>query len=239
MIILAADTSTSILSVAVCQDGRVLAETATACGRAHSERLMDTVGWVLRESGLELGQIEALAISSGPGSFTGLRVGAAAFKGLALALQAKGRGVPLVSVPTLDAMVRGGLLLNGHVCVMLDARMREVFTAAYRVQNGVRIKLTSDRVCGLAEALEPVMGECDVLFLGDGAILYEDAIRRHMPGAVFAPETFSIPRAAAVADEALARLASGDNADPRAMSPVYLRKSQAEIAREVKQAAQA
>ena len=129
--------------------------------------------------------------------------------------------------------------MNGHLCVMLDARMREVFTAAYRVHHGVRVKLTPDRVCSLVDALEPVMGESDVLFTGDGSILYEDVIREYMPGAVFAPEGFSIPRAAAVAAEARARLAGGDSADPRVMSPVYLRKSQAEIAREAKQAVQA
>ena len=96
MIIVAGDTSTSINTVAVCRDDAILAETVVDCGRTHAERLLDTITWVLGEAAMSLNQVDALAISTGPGSFTGLRVGLATWKGLAL-----GQDLPLVGVPTL------------------------------------------------------------------------------------------------------------------------------------------
>jgi tRNA threonylcarbamoyladenosine biosynthesis protein TsaB len=228
-IILAADTTTGINTVAVCQaaspdDCRILAETITESHRLHSERLIATVDCVLTEAGLRLEEVTALAISNGPGSFTGLRIGAATWKGLALA-----RRLPLVAVPTLDAMTRLGAFRDGTVCPLIDARMKEVFGAVYRFKNGIREKCTPDRVCpveSLLEGLEP-----PVFVLGDGARIYRERIAACLPDAVYVEGLCAAPRASAVAAEAACLLAAGVDTDPAHVSPVYLRKSQAEVNR--------
>ena len=230
MKILAADTSTSINTVAVVDDDRVLAEVVVACGRTHSERLIGTVDWVLEQASLSLEDVDALAISIGPGSFTGLRVGLATWKGLAL-----GTGLPLAGVPTLDAMSRLGALHEGVVCCMLDARMQEVFGAAYRFEGGSRVKLIDDCVCSPEALLERLEGK--VLFLGDGAAVYRDVVVQQVPEAVFAPACMPVPRAAAVAREALGVLSAGQVGNAADVAPVYLRKSQAEQAAAARRAA--
>ena len=230
MKILAADTSTSINTVAVCDDGRVLAEIIVECGRSHSERLIDTVDWVLAEAGLKIEDMDALAISVGPGSFTGVRVGVATWKGLAL-----GARLPLAPVPTLDAMTRLGAFREGLLCPLLDARMREVFGAVYRFTNGRREKLTPDRVCPVDSLLDEIDG--DAVFLGNGVELYRERILERRPGAAFAPAICSVPRASAVAAEARALIEQGVCTDAALVSPVYLRKSQAEMNRARREAA--
>lgn len=224
MLILAADTSTSINTVALCAENRILAETTVDCGRAHSERLIETIDWVLREAGVALRGVDLLAISSGPGSFTGLRVGVAAFKGLALAAE-----LPLVAVPTLDALMRHALSCEGVVCPLIDARMKEVFGAAYRVEDQQRQKLTADLVAPVESVLE--YAGTAPLVLGDGATVYRERILAKTPGAIFAPPYHANPRASLVAFEAMTLIKSGASTDPAAVSPVYLRKSQAEEAK--------
>jgi len=221
MRILAADTTTAINTVAVCEDGRVLAETVSACGRAHAERLLATVDWVLAEAGIGLGDLDGLAISIGPGSFTGLRVGAATWKGLALA-----QGLPLVPVPTLDAMTRLGAFRDVEVCPLLDARMGEVFGAVYRFEGAARTKLTEDRVCPVEAILEA--SSDGAVFLGDGATAYRDRILARRPEAAFVAPWCAVPRASAVAAEAAVLIEQGVSTDAAQVSPVYLRKSQAE-----------
>lgn len=221
MFILAADTSTSINTVCLARSGHILAETVVLSGRKHSERLLETVDWVLAEAGMGLGQIDTLAVSVGPGSFTGLRVGIATWKGLALA-----QGLPLVGVPTLDAMTGLGVFRDGIVCPLLDARMHEVFGAVYSYRNGIRTKLTPDRVCSIEEFLKEVPETA--VFLGDGSALYADRIRQRFPEAFFAPEHCSVPRASAVAAEAFQLVQDGASTEPGAVVPIYLRKSQPE-----------
>lgn len=227
-VILAADTTTSINSVAVCRGPQLLAESVVDCQRLHSERLLATVEWVLQEAQLTLGDVELLAISIGPGSFTGLRIGAATWKGLAL-----GRQLPLMGVPTLDAMTRLGLFDNAVVCPLLDARMREVFGALYRFRSGQREKIGPDRVCPVedlaGEAVKTAAEEnVPLWFFGDGALVYRERIIARAPEANFAPAWWGVPRASAVAAEALAMRERGVTADAANVSPVYLRMSQPE-----------
>lgn len=238
--ILAADTSTTVNTVALCRrildssgapEMVLLAETVVECRRLHSERLLATVEWVLREAGVDLDAVDMLAISIGPGSFTGLRIGAATWKGLAFGLQK-----PLVGVPTLDAMTQMILCESGLVCPLLDARMKEVFGAVYRFEAGRREKVEPERACAIETLLElPVFSSgfegISPLFLGDGARLYRERILTALPAARFAPGPLSVPRASAVAAEAFARLDAGDYGDAALVAPVYLRQSQAEILR--------
>lgn len=226
MIILSADTSTTINTVAVCAEGEVLAESVVRCGRTHAERLLDTVTWVLEEAGLALEKVGALAVSVGPGSFTGLRVGLATWKGLAL-----GQNLPLVGVSTLGAMSRIPGPIDGIICPVLDARMGEVFAAAYRINGDQREQVLPDCVAPIETVAEKLRHRKVTMF-GDGVGVYRKRIAASMPDARFLPEILWPPRASAVAEEAREMLQAGCNADPEAAHPVYLRKSQAEQNRE-------
>lgn len=234
-LILAAETSTAINSVAILRDEVLLAEAVLDGRRLHSERLLPTVDWLLGEAGLTLRDIELLAVSTGPGSFTGLRIGAATWKGLALA-----NDLPLVAVPTLDAMTRlcpGGS--GSCLAVVLDARMKEVFTAVYQFKGGCRVKVIDDQACSIESLLDQIAAldgfdEGGLTLLGDGADLYRPVITARFPGAILAASAQGSPRASAVALEALALQAAGACTDAALVSPVYLRKSQAEINRDLK-----
>lgn len=225
MLVLAADTSSPVLSVALADESRLLAETYVECGRAHSERLLSTIAWVLDQAGVSQGEIEVFAVSVGPGSFTGLRIGVAAFKGLALA-----HGRPLFGVPTLPAMAQASGIRNGDVCVLLDARMNEVFGAVYSYAAGVRSEVVPMQAAPVETILEHT--SADTLFVGAGASEYADAIRSAFPGAAFGHVGLNHPRAGSLIAEAQSLLAAGDPGDAAAVAPVYLRGSQAEEARQ-------
>jgi tRNA threonylcarbamoyladenosine biosynthesis protein TsaB len=225
MKLLAGDTSTSVNTVAVLDGDRVLAETVVESGRTHTERLLGTIDWVLGQAGITLDALDVLAVSVGPGSFTGLRVGLATWKGLAA-----GSGLGLIGVPTLDAMTRVNVFRDAFVCPLLDAKMGEVFGAVYSFTAGTRRKLTEDRACPVDDILAGLDGE--IVFLGDGAEKYRERIERRIQRAVFVPGPFSVPRASAVALEAQAMLDADVSTDPAAVVPVYLRRSQAEMARD-------
>lgn len=221
MKILAADTCTAFNAVAVCEDGAILAETLVSCGRAHAERLIPTADWVLEEAGVRLQDIDLLAVTIGPGSFTGVRIGVATWKGLALAAHK-----PLIGVPTLDAMSRLAATCDGTVCPLLDARMKEVYGAIYQFTNGTRTKTSPDRVCTV-ESLLADLPDSPIL-LGDGVAMYHDRILAMRPNAQIVEPLHLHPRAAAVALEAETLLATGAATDAALVAPVYLRQSQAE-----------
>jgi tRNA threonylcarbamoyladenosine biosynthesis protein TsaB len=243
--ILAADTSTSINTVALCrgegdsstQDApniTLLAETVVESNRLHAERMITTVQWVLEEARLTMDDIDLLAVSHGPGSFTGVRIGVATWKGLAL-----GKNIPLVAVPTLDAMtwLHGGD--HGLICPLLDARMKEVYSALYRSSAKQQKKLIPDQVGSMGNLLRQIKEQMTdahepVSFLGDGASLYRAQIMESMPEAHFVPAIASLPRASAVAAEGYTRMRAGASTDAALVAPLYLRKSQAEVNREKK-----
>lgn len=234
-LVLAAETSTAINSVALLRDEALLAEAVIDGRRLHSERLLPTVDWLLGEAGLTLRDIELLAIAIGPGSFTGLRIGAATWKGLALA-----NDLPLVAVPTLDAMTRLCPCAPAScLAIVLDARMKEVFAAVYRFEGGRRVKVIEDRACAIETLLDQIAGldgfaETGLTLMGDGADLYRGVLAARFPRAAIAAPAQGAPRASAVALEALALQAGGACTDAALVSPVYLRKSQAEINRDLK-----
>jgi tRNA threonylcarbamoyladenosine biosynthesis protein TsaB len=209
----------------------VLAETTVDCHRRHSERLLASVDWALNEASLSMDDMDALAISIGPGSFTGLRIGAATWKGLAFA-----KKLPLIAVPTLDALARQSLAWNGLVCPCLDARMKEVFAAIFQAREGRFTEAAPPQACSMETLLShPVWrdgcGAAPPLFLGDGAQLYRDEIIEAMPQARFADAPALLPRASAVAAEAFRLWRAGAQTEGALAAPLYLRQSQAEVNR--------
>lgn len=233
-LMLAGDTSTGYCTVALCQCDKnkpsciPISTMGLDSRHLHSERLLEAVEGVLEKAGTELQSLSCLAMTTGPGSFTGLRVGLSFWKGLALALQ-----LPLVSVPTLDALARMNAFPQGTLVPLLDARMKEVFGAVYRFQNGCREKIVPDQAASVDFFIETALSApAPLVFLGDGAQRYENEIRSRAPEAMIAEVHCGLPRADAVAAEALDLWLTQTEHNPADAVPLYHRLSQAEQAKE-------
>ena len=189
----------------------------------HSERLMPTVDLLMREAGLDFGRLSGIAVAIGPGSFTGLRIGLASAKGLALA-----SALPLFGIPTLEAMARNLPFSRHPVCPMLNARKREVYWALYRFEGERLIRIASEAVSPPEEVANRIRGE--TVFLGDGAAEFAEALRRILgEKAIFAPPYARNARASVVAEMGMERLRKGERDDLAGLVPLYVRRSEAEI----------
>jgi len=226
MKVMAIETSTMLGGVAVMDSEQgLLAEARVSVRAALSERLMIAVDFVLGQSSLGLGDIDALAVSSGPGSFTGLRVGLGTVKGLAFAT-----GLPVAAVPTLEAYAMCLPYCRHPVCPMLDARKKEVYTAVFlHGDDGLR-RVLPERATRAGDLAAMLMEYEAVVFVGQGAELYRREIEERLgPRALFAPPRLMTPSPAAVAEAGLARALRGEYSDPAFLSPFYIRKSEAEL----------
>ncbi len=218
MRLLAVDTSTLAGGVALLDGDRLRAEYLLDVTATHSERLMPAIDRVLADAGWAPENLEALAVAVGPGSFTGLRIGLAAVKGLALAL-----GLPIAAVPTLDAMAEALPFAGLPVCPVLDARKGEVYGCLYRWDGG-RMRREWEYVALAPDALAARLTE-PVILLGDGASLIRS------PHARLAPPHRRVPSPAAVALLGRARLAEAQIVAAGELVPIYLRPSEAELKR--------
>ena len=229
MYILGIETATKTGGVAIVSESGVLAEYTLNIEATHSERLMSTVDRVLKDTGFTLANIDGYGVSIGPGSFTGLRIGLAAIKGLAFAT-----GKPVAAVPTLKALAWNIAFARYPVCPLLDARKKEVYAGLYRYDGRSLIQEMSDTVISLEEMAGKMTGE--VLFTGEGARLFAvDIIKSFGDRAHFAPLSSSVPSAASVAEIALMMLKGGEQTDPDALVPMYIRRPEAEVAWEKRQ----
>lgn len=220
MLLLTIETSTPRERVAVVRDGRVLSELARTVGRGHTEVLLGAVEQVLAASGVGVPDLDAVAVSIGPGRFSGLRVGLATAKGLSVPT-----GVPVAPVPTLAALAESARPLEGLVCPMLDARRGEVYGALFRL--GARRERMLDDAALSAEDLAALVREAapgeDVVFLGSGARAGESAIERAMGGAaVFRDPGIDAPTPLAMAS-VVEEGGLPDPGDVALLEPVYLR----------------
>ena len=225
MKILAIDTSSMVASAAVMDGQKLLAEYIVNHKRTHSEQLMPIIEKVLESSGTSIREIDAIAVASGPGSFTGLRIGAATAKGLAHAL-----GIKIVGVPTLDGLAFNLPHCQGIICPIMDARRNQVYTALYKWDRGGFYKLMPHCAIALSELLEEIKRrEERVVFLGDGVPVHRETIRKELGDrADFAPKNADRQRASSIAELALQALERGEGQDAESFVPFYLRKSQAE-----------
>ncbi len=224
MYILGIDTSTDILSAAVCTETETLAEISFDAERSHAERIIETIESVLSEANVSLRILDILGVSRGPGSFTGVRIGVATMKGLAL-----GAGKPLIGVSTLRAMAHLADSGATHVCPLIDARINEVYGAIYRRSQQEWIAEMPDCVGPIESIVASAPENCVVL--GDGTIRYADRLRAAAPHLRVLSAEKGRPSGAAVAREALAAFRAGNTGEPALVLPVYLRKSQPEEAR--------
>ena len=218
MRVLAVETATLSGGAALLDGERVVGEYTLDVRLTHSERLMAAIDQLLSDAGWTARELEGLAVSVGPGSFTGLRVGLSTVKGLALAL-----AIPVAAVPTLDAMAAMLPYASLPVCPVLDARKREVYASLYR-WDGDGMRREWDYLAVAPDDLARRLDE-PVIVLGDGA----DAIRSPLAHRIQPPRRGPAP--AVVGALGLARLAIGDTVAMADLAPIYLRPSEAELKR--------
>ena len=225
MIILGIETATHAGSVSLVDEERQIALYELDSRRSHSGRLLGAIKRILQDAALTLRDIHGIAVSIGPGSFTGLRIGLSTAKGLCLANE-----FPLAVVCTLDAMASRFPFSRVPVCPMLDARKKEVYAALYNVEDEEPTRLIEPRAIAPDEFLEGISESA--VFLGTGAQLYRQRILEKLRDrALFAPVDLSRPSGAAVARLGLKLLRDGECADLDTIEPTYLRASEAQLAR--------
>jgi len=224
MKVLGIDTSTPCGSIGLIEGDQILCEYSVNRKMSHSERVLKTIDRVLEDSGISIGDVDGFAISRGPGSFTGLRIGVSVVKGLALAT-----GRRVAGVSTLDALAQNARYFPHLICPLLDARKGEVYTALYRsTEKKGLTKFAPEMAIKPRDLLGRIEGE--VLFLGDGVYTYGDLIRRELGDmAHIAPFPFNFVRGAVVAQLGRRSLEKGEYLDLEGFTPQYLRKSDAEL----------
>jgi len=224
-IILALETATLCGSVALVTANRCLAEFSLQTGETHSRRLLAGVDWLLQETGIDWPAIDAVAVSLGPGSFTGLRIGLATAKGLAMA-----GGAELIGVGTLDGLA-AQLFAAGEIliCPVLDARKKEVYCGFYKCGSLGRPRLLEEYIVIDPEALCARIHE-PVVLLGDGAAAYGELFREKLAGLLLIPPANAyFPRAATIGVLALDKWQKHEFLDPAGAEPIYIRRSEAEL----------
>lgn len=224
MKVLGIDTSTSCGSVGLVEDGEVISDFVLRIPVTHSERLLRAIEFVLRETRSPIQEIDGWAISLGPGSFTGLRIGVGTVKGLALST-----GKPVVGVPSLDVLASQIPFTSYLICPILDARKKEVYTAFYRYEENGSLKRESDYQALQPEHLAKKINE-RTIFIGDGVKTYGEFLRRALPLFAILPSIpFHFPHGAMVATLGAQLLQKGETLNLSAFTPLYLRPSEAEI----------
>lgn len=225
MKILALDSSGLVASVAIVEDDVVVAEYTTDFKKTHSQTLLPMLDEIVRMTELDLKEIDAIAVSAGPGSFTGLRIGSATAKGLGLALDK-----PLIGIPTVDALAFNLYGTDKLICPIMDARRSQVYTGLYEYVNNTFTVLKEQRAITIAELLEELKGmKREVIFLGDGVPVHREVIKETLrDNCSFAPAHVSKQRAAAVGVLGTIYFAEGKVESAKEHEPEYLRVSQAE-----------
>lgn len=204
----------------------LLCEAAVNTKLTHSQTLMPMITDMLKNAGLSLSDIDGLAVAAGPGSFTGVRIGVAAVKGMAFP-----QDLPCVSVSTLEGMAArfDGVPYTGHILTAMDARCQQIYTALFRSENGVITRLTPDEALPLTEVGQRLTGEtAPVLVVGDGAALCYAALKETVPGLCLAPVGLRLQHATGIARAAVTHIAAGNILSGEALLPRYLRLPQAE-----------
>jgi tRNA threonylcarbamoyladenosine biosynthesis protein TsaB len=226
--ILAIDTSTMLGGVAIMDENGLIAEVRLNVKSTHSERLMTTIDYALRQAFITLSDINAFAIAIGPGSFTGLRIGLSTVKGLSYAT-----GKPIASVPTLEAFVYNFPYSRYPVCIMLDARKKEVYTAVFEWKNDGFNRLIDERSVRPEEFMRYTLHPTPYdkfVFAGDGVLLYRDKITKFMgKKAIFVSLEKMVPSPANVAYLGIKKAMKGEFSEPVSLVPFYIRRSEAEI----------
>ena len=222
MLILAFESSAKAASVALTRDGQLIAQSFQNNGLTHSRTLLPMAESMMKNCGLAFSDVDLFAVAQGPGSFTGIRIGVSTVKGLSWALDK-----PCAGVSTLEAMAWNGQERGGIICPVMDARRSQVYNALFRSDGETLIRLTEDRAISIEELRADLsnLHEKKIL-VGDGAELCYNTLKD--VELRLAPEHLRHQRASGVAICAVHMAQSGENGDGSALTPNYLRLSQAE-----------
>lgn len=228
MKILGIESSSLVAGVALVTDGVLTAEYTMNDKKTHSQTLLPMLDEVCRLLQLDLEVLDAIAVSAGPGSFTGLRIGSATAKGLGLALKK-----PLVSVPTLDALAYNLWGSEALICPIMDARRNQVYTGLYHVREDLEV-LKPSCAMDMHDLIQELNRRGErVIFLGDGVPVYAAMVEKGLNTAfAFAPPQMNRQRASSVAVLGMLAMKDGRWETAAAHKPEYLRKPQAERERE-------
>ncbi|MGI5825193.1 MAG: tRNA (adenosine(37)-N6)-threonylcarbamoyltransferase complex dimerization subunit type 1 TsaB [Bacillota bacterium] len=230
MRLLAIDAATKGLGLAVAEDDRLLASAALNVGKTHSQRLLPLLDDLLREGGLKLKDIDTVAVTVGPGSFTGLRIGISTAKAIAYAIDAE-----IVGVKTLDALAQNCLNCGSLICPILDARRNEVYYGIYSETGEVLEGIGAMEPRALAEHIKTVYPDDKVIFLGDAADIYIDMLKEILGDrAALAAAARRIFMAESAAFYAIGHISEA--VTPQEIKAFYLRASSAERMRKAKTA---
>jgi len=222
--ILGIDTSTSCGSIGLMDDEKVISDYLLDIPVTHSERLLGAIELVLREARCPIETLDGWAISLGPGSFTGLRIGVSTVKGLAFAT-----GKPVVGVSTLDVLASQIPPTTYLICPILDARKKEVYAAFYRYGEGNSLKRLSAHLAIRPDDLAEKIKE-QTIFLGNGVKTYREFLLSILPSLViFPPAPLHLSHGSTVAKLGYELLKKGESLDISAFAPIYVRPSEAEI----------
>lgn len=236
MKILAIDASGLVASVSIINDDKMVAEYTLNHTRNHSVTLLPLIDSIIESTETDASEFDYIAVAGGPGSFTGLRIGASTAKGLAFAWKK-----PIVSVPTIDSLCYNVFGNSGIICPILDARRKQTYTGIYRfVPAGDTYKLeTIKEQC--ATDIESLIAELNeigekVTFLGDGVPVFKDIINEKLTcEKTFAPHHQSRQRASSVGMLAMEYIKEGNLEDTFSHRPIYLRETQAERERKLRE----
>lgn len=224
MKILAIESSTLVASVAIISEDVLLAEYTINHKKTHSQTLLSMIDEIVSMCELDLNEIDAIAVSGGPGSFTGLRIGSATGKGLGLALDK-----PMIHIPTMDAIAYNFAGTDKLICPMMDARRRQVYSGLYECNDALVVK--REQSISLIDTVIDEINECgkEVIFLGDGVPVNEEYISVNVKVPyMIAPPHLNRNKAASVGALAVEYYKAGKIEHAREHLPNYLRASQAE-----------
>lgn len=224
MKILALESSAVAASVALCEEETLIAQTFQNSGLTHSQTLLPMAQGLLSACSLTPKDLDLIAVAAGPGSFTGLRIGVAAAKGLAWAAE-----LPCAGCSTLESMAWNLAGFPGEVCAAMDARRHQVYNARFQVDGHRPHRLTPDRAIALEDLVRELAGtQTTQLVVGDGAQLCYDALTAAGIPARLAPPNLRLQSAWGVARMALELARAGQTVPVHQLTPVYHRLSQAE-----------
>ena len=224
MKILALESSAVAASVAVCEDEALIAQSFQNSGLTHSRTLMPMCRDLLRNCGLTLGDMDVIAVAAGPGSFTGLRIGVAAAKGLAWP-----EDKPCAGVSTLEAMAWPLAFAEGDICAVMDARRKQVYNGLFTARNGALLRRSEDRAIALEALAEELLARKKTqILVGDGAGLCYNELSRRGVDVKLAPPHLLLQSAWGVARGAVELARQGKLVKSTQLIPAYHRLSQAE-----------
>ncbi|NME95785.1 tRNA (adenosine(37)-N6)-threonylcarbamoyltransferase complex dimerization subunit type 1 TsaB [Clostridium cochlearium] len=224
MKILSIDSATESATCAVLDDNKLLGEITFNYKKQHSVILMSIIDFLLNNLSLTIKDIDGFVVSKGPGSFTGLRIGASTIKGLS-----QGSKKPFVAISSLDALANNMAYTEGIICPILDALRNNVYTALYEYKNDNLKRITDISIKSIDDLIEALSEfDCNITFIGDALPKLQDTIKDALPNAHFAPTSLNVVKASSLGELGLQLLKSGYSDNIYNFSPIYIRKSQAE-----------